>query len=97
MSIITWRRSSRRKFYNLVLKLQGREETRKMVEELYKTASEEVSKVIEATEKGIDDETQTSEKTTEQTSQQPQQVIDPIRMVTKGRKRPTYYLIYTLF
>ena len=63
LSTVRWRHGMGRKFYNLVLKLQGREKTRKVVEELYNTISEKVSKMIEAAEREIEALMQTIETT----------------------------------
>jgi hypothetical protein len=73
----------RRKFYNLVLKSQSNEESRKVVEALYNTTSDEVGKVIERPRNKIKVAIVTKEETI--VLQVTTQVRDPKRTVTKGR------------
>ena len=76
-----------RNFYNLVLKSQGNEETRKVVEALYNTTSDEVGKLIERARNEIEVAIETTEATTQHTLQVTTQVRDLKRTVTKGKKK----------
>ena len=76
-----------RNFYNLVLKSQGNEETRKVVEALYYTASDEVGKLIERAHNENEAAIETTEATTQHTLQVTTQVRDLERTITKGRKK----------
>ena len=58
-----------RNFYNLVLKSQGNEETRKVVEALYNTTSDEVGKLIERARNEIEVAMETTYSTTQHTLQ----------------------------
>ena len=88
ISTLTSRQSIGRKFYNLVLKSQGNEETRKVVEALYNTSSDEVGKLIERVHNEIEAAIEMTEATTTQhTLQVTTQVRDLERTVTKGRKK----------
>ena len=78
--MIPWRHEMGRKLYNLVLKAQGNIESRELVEELFKTANEQVDKLIE---KGKENTlTQQPQQESEQIS-----IQDPERANTKGRKK----------
>ena len=76
-----------RKFYNLVSKSQGNEETRKVVEACYNTSSDDLGKLIEKAQNEIEAATETIKATTQHTLQVTTQVRNSDWKVTREERR----------
>ncbi|KAH9622676.1 hypothetical protein KSS87_011392 [Heliosperma pusillum] len=76
---LNWRRSLMTKLYNLITKCQNEPEARTIVDKLYTTANDEVQKLFKA--KLIIEEP-SSDLAPNSTT-----VLDPLRSVTKGRRK----------